>query len=106
MKKEDFKVLLCYDYQNGITNEEENIIFATKLELFSIGTISLLEIIQSMKTIDVGMMDTNVKISILEQGSKVQSKRNTRRKTCIFDCSLQLNFSCKRHFVTKILLVA
>jgi hypothetical protein len=30
----------------------------------------------------------------------------TRRKTCIFDCSLRLNFSRKRHFATKILLVA
>jgi len=29
----------------------------------------------------------------------------TRRKTYIFDCSLQLNFSRKRHFATKILLV-
>jgi hypothetical protein len=35
------KVLLCYDYQNGIIDEEEDIIFATKLELFSIGTINL-----------------------------------------------------------------
>jgi hypothetical protein len=32
--------------------------------------------------------------------------RFTRRKTCIFDCSLRLNFSRKRHFATKILLVA
>jgi hypothetical protein len=31
---------------------------------------------------------------------------NTRRKTCIFDCSLRLNFSRKRHFATKILLIA
>jgi len=31
---------------------------------------------------------------------------HTRRKTCIFDCFLQLNFSRKRHFATKILLVA
>jgi hypothetical protein len=30
---------------------------------------------------------------------------NTRRKTCIFDCSLRLNFSRKRHFATKILLI-
>jgi hypothetical protein len=30
---------------------------------------------------------------------------NTRRKTCIFDCSLRVNFSCKRHFATKIFLV-
>ncbi len=58
------KMLLCYDYKNGITYEEENIIFALELELFSIGTISLLETIQSMKTTDVGIMDTNVKTSI------------------------------------------
>jgi hypothetical protein len=25
------KVLLCYDYQNGIIDEEEDILFATKL---------------------------------------------------------------------------
>jgi hypothetical protein len=31
---------------------------------------------------------------------------STRRKTCIFDYSLRLNFSHKRHFATKILLVA
>jgi hypothetical protein len=34
------------------------------------------------------------------------SRSITRRKICIFDCSLQLNFSCKRHFATKIFLVA
>ncbi len=58
------KMLLCYDYQNGITNEEENIIFVTKPKLFSIGRISLHETIQSMKTIDVGIMDIDVKTSI------------------------------------------
>jgi hypothetical protein len=58
------KVLLCYDYHNGITDEEENIIFVTELTLFSIGTINLSKIIQSMKTIDVGIMDTDVKTSI------------------------------------------
>jgi hypothetical protein len=39
------EILLCYDYQNGITNEEENIIFITKPKLLSIKTISLLDII-------------------------------------------------------------
>ncbi len=58
------KMLLCYDYQNGITYEEEDIIFATKLELFSIGTINLLETIQSMKITYVGTMDIDVKTSI------------------------------------------
>jgi hypothetical protein len=40
------EVLLYYDNQNGITNEEEDIIFATKPKLFSIGTINLPETIQ------------------------------------------------------------
>ncbi len=64
-------MFLCYDYQNGIIDEEEDIIFATELELFSIGTISLFETIQFMKTTNVGIMDTDVKISISKQGSEV-----------------------------------
>jgi len=35
------QVLICYDLMEGLTNEEENLIFETKLELFSIGTITL-----------------------------------------------------------------
>ncbi len=59
-------MLLCYNYQNGITNEKEDIIFATKLKLFSIRIINLHETIQSMKTIDVEIMDIDVKTSISE----------------------------------------
>jgi hypothetical protein len=58
------KMLLCYEYQNGITNEEEDIIFATNPKLFSIGTIILPETIQFVKTKDVGIMDIDVKTSI------------------------------------------
>jgi hypothetical protein len=58
------KVLLCYNYQNGIIDEEEDIIFATELKLFSIKTIILPETIQSMKTTNVGIMNINVKMSI------------------------------------------
>jgi hypothetical protein len=36
-------MLLCYDYQNGITYEKEDIIFATKSKLFSIGINGLPE---------------------------------------------------------------
>ncbi len=57
-------MLLCYNYQNGITNEEEDIIFTLELEVYFIGTISLLKMIQSMKTKNVGIMDINVKTSI------------------------------------------
>jgi hypothetical protein len=56
-------MLLCYDYQN-IIDVEEDIIFATKSKLFSIGKISLLKIIQSVKTTNVEIMDTNVKTNI------------------------------------------
>lgn len=28
------KILLCFDYQNGVTNKEENIMFQCELELF------------------------------------------------------------------------
>jgi hypothetical protein len=34
------EVLLCYDYHNDITYEDEDIIFAIEPKLFSIGTIS------------------------------------------------------------------
>jgi hypothetical protein len=58
-------MFLCYDYQNGIIDEEKDN-FATKPKLFSIGTISLLETIQFVKTMDVEIMDTNVKTSNLK----------------------------------------
>ncbi len=70
-------MFLCYNYQNGIINEKENIIFAIEPKLFSIGTISLLETIQFMKITDVGIMDTDVKTSISKQGFKVH---NTSKK--------------------------
>jgi len=44
------KVLLFYNYKNGIMYEEKDIIFATKPKLFSIGIINLLETIQFVKT--------------------------------------------------------
>jgi hypothetical protein len=66
------EVLLCYNYQNGITNEED-IIFVIEPKLFPTGKISLPETIQSVKTIDVEIMDIDVKISISEHGFGVQS---------------------------------
>jgi hypothetical protein len=66
-------MLLCYDYHNGITYEEEDIIFVTQPKLFSIGTINLPKTIQFMKTIDVGIMDIDVKTSISKHGFEVHS---------------------------------
>jgi hypothetical protein len=36
------KVLMCYDFHFGISNEKEDVMFATKLSLFSIGNIAIL----------------------------------------------------------------
>ncbi len=33
--------ILWYDFQNGITNKEKNVMFTTKPKLLSIGIISL-----------------------------------------------------------------
>jgi len=71
------EVLLCYDYQNGITYEEEDIILTTKPKLFSIGTINLSKTIQSVKSTNVEIMDIDVKTSIFKQGSGVH---NTKKK--------------------------
>ncbi len=57
--------VLCYDYHNGIINEED-IIFVIEPKLFSIGTINLPRTIQFVKTTYVEIMDTNVKTIILE----------------------------------------
>jgi hypothetical protein len=40
-------LLVCYDFQFGISNKEEDLMFATKLGLFSIGTIVVLTLIWS-----------------------------------------------------------
>jgi hypothetical protein len=68
------KVLLCYDYHNGITNEED-IIFVIELELFPIGIISLPTTIQFVITIDVEIMDIDVNITISKQEFEVQNKK-------------------------------
>jgi hypothetical protein len=52
-------MLLCYDYQNGITNEED-IIFATQPKLFSIGTISLPDTFQFVRTIKSSHKNTEI----------------------------------------------
>jgi hypothetical protein len=38
------EVLLCYDLMKVVTNEEEEILFTTKLNLFTLGVITLFEL--------------------------------------------------------------
>jgi hypothetical protein len=47
------QVLICYDLMEGLTDEEEDLIFKTKLELFSIGTITFLG--EMISLLNVGM---------------------------------------------------
>jgi hypothetical protein len=56
------KILLCYNFVNKVTNEEENVLLAAKLDLFTIGTIILpkLEVLAIM-LVD-GKTDINPKI--------------------------------------------
>ncbi len=56
--------VLCYDYHNGIIDEED-IIFVIEPKLFSIGIINLPRTIQFVKTTYVDIMDTNVNTTIL-----------------------------------------
>jgi len=55
-----------------MTDEEEDIMLATEPNLIFIRAISLLETIQSLKTTNVRIVDTNVKTSI-KQGFEVQN---------------------------------
>jgi len=65
------ELLLCYDYHNGITDEEEDIIFVIEPKLFSIGIINLLDTIQFVKITYVGIMDIDVNTSISKQEFEV-----------------------------------
>ncbi len=46
-------VLVCYDLMEGLIDEEENMIFETKLKLLSIGTITLSEEMVSLLNVGV-----------------------------------------------------
>jgi hypothetical protein len=63
------EVLLCNDFVNKITNKKEDMLLATKLDVFTIGTITLQElgILGTMSNVKTSMdakIDTNAKIGI------------------------------------------
>jgi hypothetical protein len=47
------KFLLCFNYENGVIDEEEDLMFSNEPKLFSIGTISLLLEILDIITINI-----------------------------------------------------
>jgi hypothetical protein len=46
------KVLICYDFHSGIFDDEDDVMFATKLNLFFIGTIIIPTHIEHVPTMD------------------------------------------------------
>jgi hypothetical protein len=50
------KVLQCFDYHNGIIDQEEGLLFASELDLFFIGTINLP--FKIMKIVIVNIINT------------------------------------------------
>jgi hypothetical protein len=61
------QVLVCYDLMDGLTNEEEDLIFETEPKMFSIGTIIILNEIVSLLSVGVTKIKINGE-SKLEQG--------------------------------------
>jgi hypothetical protein len=68
------EVLLCFDYQNGITDKDEDMMFANEPKLFSIGIISIpLEILE---TIVINIVQPERTIETTD--SKAKPSRNFR----------------------------
>jgi hypothetical protein len=55
------QILVCYDLMEGLTNEEEDLIFETKLKLFSMGTITISDEIVSLLSVEVSKTIINGK---------------------------------------------
>jgi len=53
------QVLICHDLMEGLTDEEEDLIFETNIELFSIGTIIILD--ETISLLSVGV--TKIRIN-------------------------------------------
>ncbi len=52
------RVFVCYDLMEGLTDEEEDLIFKIELELFSIGTIIILE--GNFSLLSIGMLKIKI----------------------------------------------
>jgi len=69
------QVLVCYDLMEGLTNDEEDLIFETELKLLLIGTITLLEETVSLSSVGVSEI-----ISIQEYDQKQRTLDQTTKE--------------------------
>ncbi len=63
-KLKRLKVLLYFDYQNGITNEEKDLMFANEVELFSIAIINLP--LKNLEIVVVSTIQTKKNIATID----------------------------------------
>jgi len=88
---------MCFDYQNNITNEKEDLMFASKLELFFIGTISL-----PLETLDVIVINTihlERTIDIIDSTRKLSCNFRSNAKTTL-EKKPKVSLEVKVHFET------
>ncbi len=52
------QVFVCYDLLEGLTNEEEDLIFKIKLKLFSIGTIIISK--EKISSLSIGILNIRI----------------------------------------------
>jgi hypothetical protein len=79
MKRQE--VLLCFDYQNGITYEEKKRMFTCELELFSIGTINLL--LEPTSLVVINPIQIEKVIGIVDYGVNTKINHITIIKTIV-----------------------
>jgi hypothetical protein len=86
------KVLLCFDYQNDIIDEEKDLMFASEPKLFLIGIISLPLIFLEIVVINIIEHEKTTKIidSIVELSCKLKCSVETT-----FDKKLEVSLKDK-----------
>lgn len=50
------EILLCYDFMNVITDKEEEVLLQAKLDMFTIGTITLLELEMGISVLTIKLL--------------------------------------------------
>jgi hypothetical protein len=66
------QIFFCYDLLEGLTYEEENMIFEIEPKLFSIGTITILNETISLLSIIMSKIRINEEFDLEQRTSKVE----------------------------------
>jgi len=91
------QVLVCYDFMEGLIDEEENMIFEIELELFSIGTITISDEIVSLLSVRCSEITNNVESKLKQRISnkKAIELMASIRKTIEFNVRQEISLEDK-----------